>query len=225
MSTQRGSQALVSWSSGKDSAWALHMLRTHGELDVVGLFTTINERFERVAMHAVRVELLQAQAAALGLPLFPIRIPWPCSNAEYETVMSQFVAKAKNQGISVMAFGDLFLEDIRQYRVEKLARTGIEPSFPIWGMATDVLARRMIQAGLRARITCADPKQLDASFVGREFDQQLLADLPSTVDPCGERGEFHTFAYDGPMFQHPVAITTGEVVERDGFVFADLLPG
>jgi uncharacterized protein (TIGR00290 family) len=215
----------LSWSSGKDSAWALHVLRQRSEFEVVGLLTTINLAADRVAMHAVRSELLREQAAAAGLPLHAVGIPWPCSNADYEAAMSAALQRAKDDRITVMAFGDLFLEDIRTYRVEKLAGTGIEPTFPIWGIPTDQLARDLIAGGLRARLTCVDPKQLDASFAGREFDSALISALPKTVDPCGERGEFHTFAYEGPMFSRPVAINSGEVVTRDGFVFADLLPG
>src|SRR6478752_6103987 len=209
-------RTLLSWSSGKDSAWALHLLRRASELEVVGLLTTVNQVADRVAMHAVRSELLREQAEAVGLPLHPVPIPSPCSNAEYEAAMTQAVARAKSDGISVMAFGDLFLEDIRRYRVEKLAGTGITPAFPVWGIPTAELAREMIGAGLRARLTCVDPKQLSAHFVGREFDAALLDELPADVDPCGERGEFHTFAYDGPMFARPVAIQSGVVVERDG---------
>jgi uncharacterized protein (TIGR00290 family) len=218
-------KALLAWSSGKDSAWALHVLRERGEVEVVGLMTTLNEAFERVAMHAVRARLLRAQAAAAGLPVMTVPLPWPCSNAAYEAAMSDALATARLQGITVVAFGDLFLEDIRRYREERMAGTGLAPIFPLWGEPTDALARRMIAGGLRARLTCVDPKQLAPSFAGREFDAALLAELPPTVDPCGERGEFHTFAYAGPMFRHPVPLEAGEVVERDGFVFADLLPG
>lgn len=217
------SKALLSWSSGKDSAWSLHVLRTRQEADVVGLLTTVNEVHSRVAMHAVRVELLEAQAKAVGLPLRKISIPSPCSNAEYEAAMLAAVERAKSEGIKTLAFGDLFLEDIRRYREERLRETGVAPIFPIWAMPTRELAYEMVKSGLRARVTCVDPKQLPESFVGREFDAQFLADLPSDVDPCGERGEFHTFAYDGPMFEHPVPIQLGEIVRRDGFVFADLL--
>ena len=212
----------MSWSSGKDSAWALHVLRQTSQFEVVGLLTTVNSAADRVAMHAVRSELLQAQASALGLPLHAVGIPQPCSNEQYEAAMAAAVARAVADGVTAMAFGDLFLEDIRSYRVEKLAGTGIEPVFPIWGIPTARLARQMIESGLRARLTCVDKAQLSERFVGREFDQSLLDELPHTVDPCGERGEFHTFAYDGPMFPSPVAIEAGEVVERDGFVFADL---
>jgi len=216
-------KAILAWSSGKDSAWALHVLRQQEEVEVVGLLTTVNEHFDRVAMHAVRSELLRVQATAVGLPLVPVPIPWPCSNEAYEMAMSGAVKKLRNEGVSVMAFGDLFLEDVRKYREEKLQGTGIEPIFPLWGLPTPALARDMIAGGLRARLTCIDPKQLSSDFAGREFDTDLLDTLPVGVDPCGERGEFHSFAYDGPMFEHPVAIRNGEVVERDGFVFADLL--
>lgn len=216
-------QALLSWSSGKDSAWALHVLRQQGDVEVVGLLTTVNEVADRVAMHAVRSELLRAQAEAVGLPLRTVGLPWPCTNEQYEAAMAVAIRQAESDGITVMAFGDLFLEDIRRYRVEKLAGTGITPLFPVWGIPTDTLAREMIAGGLRARLTCVDPKQLAPRFAGREFDAALLAELPSTVDPCGERGEFHTFTYAGPMFRHPVDVQSGEIVERDGFAFADLL--
>jgi uncharacterized protein (TIGR00290 family) len=217
-------RAILAWSSGKDSAWTLHVLRGQQEVEVVGLLTTINEHFDRVAMHAVRSELLRAQALAVGLPLHTVAIPWPCSNEDYEAAMSKAVSRLKQDGVTFMAFGDLLLEDVRKYREDKLRGTGIEPVFPLWGMATSTLARRMIDGGLRARLTCIDPKQLSARFAGREFDGDLLRDLPDQVDPCGERGEFHSFAYDGPVFDHAVPIRVGEVVERDGFVFADLLP-
>jgi uncharacterized protein (TIGR00290 family) len=217
-------KALLAWSSGKDSAWALHVLRAAGEVEVVGLLTTINETFDRVAMHAVRSELLRAQAAAAGLPLTCVPLPWPCSNEQYEAAMARALEEAQRAGIEVVAFGDLFLEDIRRYREERMAGTGLRPIFPLWGIPTDELARRMVAGGLRARLTCVDPRQLPPSFAGRDFDDALLADLPASVDPCGERGEFHSFAYAGPMFGAPVAIRGGEVVERDGFVFADLLP-
>jgi uncharacterized protein (TIGR00290 family) len=215
-------KAILCWSSGKDSAWALHVLRQLQEVEVIGLLTTINEVHDRVAMHAVRVSLLQAQAEAVGLPLWTVSIPNPCSNQQYEMAMGTAIQRALAAGVSVMAFGDLFLEDVRRYRESQLAGTGLAPLFPIWGLSTRRLAREMISAGLRARLTCVDPKQIHTSFVGREFDDALLADLPATADPCGERGEFHTFAYAGPMFHHPVPIQTGEIVTRDGFVFADL---
>jgi uncharacterized protein (TIGR00290 family) len=219
-------RVLLSWSSGKDSAWALHLLRQRGGVELVGLATTFNEAAGRVAMHAVRRELVEAQAAAAGLPLWPVPLPWPCSNADYESRMRELIGRARAAGVTHFAFGDLFLEDIRAYRVRQLAGTGIEPLFPVWASVaeTPALARTMIAGGLRAVLTCIDPKQCDPKFAGREFDAELLAELPPTVDPCGERGEFHTFCYAGPMFADPVAVRGGEVVERDGFVFADLLP-
>jgi uncharacterized protein (TIGR00290 family) len=215
---------LLSWSSGKDSAWTLHQLRTQNQYGIVGLVTTINEEFGRVAMHAVREELLEAQAHAAGLPLWRVPLPWPCPNAEYEARMHALIERARAAGVTHMAFGDLFLEDVRAYRERQLAGTGITPVFPLWGLNTALLAREMLRGGLRARLTCVDPKQLPREFAGREFDEELLAALPAPADPCGEKGEFHTFCYAGPMYRAPVAIRTGEVVERDGFVFADVLP-
>jgi uncharacterized protein (TIGR00290 family) len=217
-------KALVSWSSGKDCAWALHLLRQRGEVEVVGLVTTLNEAFRRVAMHGVRMELVEAQAKAAGLPLWSIPLPWPCTNAEYEDRMRRVVERARSEGIGAFAFGDLHLEDIRAYRVGQLAGTGIEPLFPVWGTPADTpgLARSMLASGLRATLTCVDPKQLSPRFVGREFDHTLLAELSPDVDPCGERGEFHTFCHAGPMFASPVPVSVGVSVERDGFWFADL---
>jgi uncharacterized protein (TIGR00290 family) len=217
-------RALLAWSSGKDSAWALHLLRQRGEVEIAGLLTTVNQQHGRVAMHAVREELLEKQAEAAGVPLLKVPLPWPCSNQQYEEAMAAALRRATSDGIKVVAFGDLFLEDIRQYREQKLAGSGIEPLFPLWGLPTRELAREMIAGGLRAVLTCVDPRQLPARFAGRDFDAAFLADLPDGVDPCGERGEFHTFAWDGPMLSRPVAAKPGEVVERDGFVFADLLP-
>jgi uncharacterized protein (TIGR00290 family) len=214
----------LSWSSGKDSAWALHELRASPDFEVTALLTTINRQASRVAMHAVREELLEAQAAAAGLPLVKVPIPSPCSNAEYEQAMGAAMAQARAQGIFHVAFGDLFLEDIRRYREEKLRAVGMTPIFPIWGRDTHRLAREMLAGGLRAYLTCVDPRQLDRHFAGRSFDASLLDELPATVDPCGEKGEFHSFAFAGPMFSHPLAVAPGEIVERDGFVFADLLP-
>lgn len=220
--SSRPKRTLLSWSSGKDSAWALHLLRQQPDVRVVGLVTTVNETHRRVAMHAVRLELLERQAEAVRLPLRVINIPQSCSNSEYEEAMRELLEEARGQGVECMAFGDLFLQDVREYRETKLSGTGIAPLFPLWGMETGELARRMISSGLRARLTCVDPKQLAASFAGREFDTELLDELPLHVDPCGERGEFHTFAYDGPMFTQALEVVSGEIVWRDGFVFADL---
>jgi len=213
---------MVSWSSGKDSAWLVHMLRTRTDVAIGGLLTTINEDAQRVAMHAVRTELLEAQAVALDLPLWKVPIPSPCSNEQYAGIMGDAVRRIVADGFTQMAFGDLFLEDVRLYREQQLAGTGLAPLFPLFGADTAALAREMIAAGLAARITCVNPKVLDRRFAGRDFDAALLADLPAGVDPCGERGEFHSFAYAGPMFRQPIPINSGIVVERDGFVFADL---
>lgn len=217
-------KALLAWSSGKDSAWTLHCLLKMSDVKVAGLLTTFNAAFDRVAMHAVRRELVEAQAAAAGLPLLPVPLPWPCSNDDYERIMAGVCRDAAAQGIDTIAFGDLFLADIRAYRERQLAGTGLAPMFPLWELPTDRLARDMIGGGLRARLTCIDPKILPRDFAGREFDDALLDDLPKNVDPCGENGEFHSFVYAGPMFREPIAIRSGEIVDRDGFTFADLLP-
>ncbi|ENY72855.1 hypothetical protein G114_05495 [Aeromonas diversa CDC 2478-85] len=218
-------KVLLSWSSGKDSAWALHRLRQQPELEVIGLFTTTNEAFGRVAIHGVRDALLRAQAEAAGLPLHVIPLPWPCSNADYEARMSTFVEHCHRLGVTHFAFGDLFLEEVRRYREEKLAGTGITPLFPLWGTPTDALARDMLAAGLKATVSTCDPARVPHQLAGHPFDAALLALLPAGVDPCGEHGEFHTFAWDGPMFRHPVACHTGETIEREGFLYTDLLPG
>ncbi len=217
-------KALVAWSSGKDSAWALDEVRRAGALEIVGLLTTVTAEFGRVSMHAVRERLLDMQAASLGLPCRKVRIPWPCSNEAYEAEMARALAKARAEGVARVVFGDLFLEEVRAYRETKLADSGIEPVFPLWGRETSRLAREMLDGGLRATLTCVDPRTLDPAFAGREFDAALLAELPAGVDPCGERGEFHTFAWAGRMFAKPIPVTRGEVVAREGFVFADLLP-
>lgn len=217
-------KVLVSWSSGKDSAWAFYVLRQRHDMDVAGIFTTLNDAHQRVAMHAVRKELLEMQAEALGLPLSLIRIPYPCSDGVYQALMREFVEKAKKDGIAFMAFGDLFLESVRRYREENLKGAGIEPLFPLWGRPTKQLALDMIKEGLRARVTCVDPKKLPADFAGREFNDNFLSSLPLGCDPCGENGEFHSFVYDGPFFNAPLRVLPGAVVERDGFVFADILP-
>jgi uncharacterized protein (TIGR00290 family) len=216
------SRVAVSWSSGKDSAWSLHLLRQDPSVEVVALFTTLNQQFDRVAMHAVRRELLELQAKSVGLPLWTVPLPWPCSNEEYELRMTALCERATGEAVQAMAFGDLFLADIRAYREKQLAGTGLQPLFPVWQIPTAELARTMIASGLRAKITCVDPKVLPADFVGRDFDSQFLADLPPQIDPCGENGEFHSFVYDGPGFRQPINISVGEIVERDGFVFADL---
>jgi uncharacterized protein (TIGR00290 family) len=213
---------LLSWSSGKDSAWALFMLRLQYPGAVQALVTTVNEAVDRVAMHAVRRDVLEAQAREAGLPLIVVRIPHPCPNEIYEERMRVAVANAVAEGFTHVAFGDLFLEEVRRYRVERLAGTGLSPLFPVWGIPTDRLADDMIRGGLRARVTCVDTRILDASFVGREYDRRLLADLPSGVDPCGENGEFHTCVYAGPMFQKPLVLEPGEVVTREPFVWRDL---
>jgi len=218
---------LLSWSGGKDSAWALHLLRANPVYEIVGLLTTVNQEFRRVAMHGFREELLDAQAVALGLPVRKVPLPWPCSNEVYEALMSEACARAVREGIEGIAFGDLFLEDIRDYRIAKLAGTGLEPIFPCWMLPTPQLARDMIAAGFRPHLTCIDPRYLDKSFAGRVFDCALLADLPADVDPCGERGEFHTFVSASPGFAgvcRSIGVRVGELVERDGFLYADLLP-
>ncbi|HVO16027.1 MAG TPA: ATP-binding protein [Alphaproteobacteria bacterium] len=217
-------RALVAWSSGKDSAYALHLARQDPGLDVVGLLTTVTDAYERVAMHGVREALLDAQAASVGLPLVKVRIPSPCPNQVYERAMGDAMAQALAQGVDHVVFGDLFLADIRAYREKQLARIGMTPLFPLWLRDTGTLAREMIADGLSAVLTCVDPKQLDRSFAGRRFDGALLDALPSSVDPCGENGEFHTLVTAGPMFARPLRVRAGEVVERDGFVFADVLP-
>jgi len=215
---------LLSWSGGKDSAWALEVLRQRGEYEVVGLLTTINEKFRRVAIHGYREALLDEQAEAAGLPVWKVDLPFPCTNAEYEARMAVVCARAVSEGIAGIAFGDLFLEDIRAYRLEKLAGTGLEAIFPVWGIPTEELAETMVAGGLRAYLTCVDPRVLGREFAGRVFDAALLKELPAGIDRCGERGEFHTFACAGPMFSRSISVTAAEVVERDGFVYADLLP-
>jgi uncharacterized protein (TIGR00290 family) len=220
---RRRPKAWLAWSSGKDSAWTLHVVRERGELDVVALLTTVNRTHNRVAMHAVRESLLEAQAAAAGLPLVVVPIPSPCPNGEYERAMAAAMSRAQSEGVTHMIFGDLFLEDVRRYREENLAKCGITPVFPLWGIPTRQLAEEMMAGGLRSYLTCIDPRKLDKSFAGREWNAALLADLPPAADPCGENGEFHTFACAGPMFRAPIAVRHGEIVERDGFVFADLL--
>jgi uncharacterized protein (TIGR00290 family) len=216
-------KVLLSWSSGKDSAWTLHVLRQRGDVEVAGLLTTINTNFQRVAMHGTRYELLQAQARSAGLPLWEVPLPWPCSNDVYEDAMTAACTSAVQKGITAIAFGDLFLEDVRRYREDRLHGTGLEPMFPILGRNTHELIREMLDAGLRARIVCVDPAKLSGEFIGCDLDEEALRRFPAGVDPCGENGEFHTFAYAGPMFSEPIAIESGECVTRDGFLFADLV--
>jgi uncharacterized protein (TIGR00290 family) len=218
-------KAWIAWSSGKDSAFALHEVRRAGELDVVGALTTVTDAFGRVSVHGLREELLQAQLAACGLPPVIVRIPYPCPNEVYEREMAAAMAQAKADGVSHVVFGDLFLADVRAYREARLAPIGIAPVFPLWQRPTGALAREMIAAGVEARLVCVDLKMLPRPFAGRGFDATLLADLPAGVDPCGENGEFHSFVAAGPMLSRRVPVTVGETVERDGFAYADLLPG
>ncbi|MCS6829766.1 MAG: ATP-binding protein [Armatimonadota bacterium] len=217
-------KVLLSWSTGKDSAWTLYMMRQSCEWDITGLVTTVNTAFGRVSMHGVREELLEQQARAAGLPLWKVPIPYPCPNEVYERAMHEVVLRAKDAGVTHFAFGDLFLQDVRDYRERQLSGTGIQPVFPLWGIDTAKLAQDMIASGLRAVVTCVDPQQIPAPFIGREFDEAFLRELPPSADPCGENGEYHTFCYAGPMFTHPIAVRTGEVVERDGFVYMDVYP-
>jgi len=215
---------VLSWSSGKDSAWTLHVLRQQHPGCTAALLTTVNETFDRVAMHAVRRTLVSAQAEAVGLPLHAVDLPWPCSNEAYEARMGEAVARLEADGFTHVAFGDLFLEDVRRYREERLSGTGLTPMFPLWKTKpTADLACDMIDGGLRACLTCVDPRVLPHSFAGRPFDHALLADLPAGADPCGENGEFHSFVWDGPMFDRTVPVRVGDTVEREGFVFADVI--
>jgi uncharacterized protein (TIGR00290 family) len=219
-----GGRALVSWSSGKDSAWALETVRREGRFEIAGILTTVTEGFERVSMHGVREEILELQAERLGLSLATVRIPRGCVNADYECALSAALARARAEGVTHVVFGDLFLEDVRRYREERFAGSGLQPLFPLWGLPTRRLAEEMLAGGLEATIVCLDPKRIPASLAGRRFDARFLQDLGSDVDPCGENGEFHTCVTGGPMFRSPVPVVPGETVERDGFVFADILP-
>jgi uncharacterized protein (TIGR00290 family) len=216
---------LLSWSSGKDSAWALHLLSQRTDLRVVAIVTTFNSAANRVAIHAVRRSLVQTQAERIGLPLWPVELPWPCTNANYEDLMRPVSQRALAEGITAVAFGDLFLQDIREYRERQLQGTGLDPLFPVWRIPTGQLAREMIATGVKAKITCVDPSKLDKSYAGRDYNPMFLEDLPETVDPCGENGEFHTFVYDAPVFSHPIHVQTGEIIEHNGFVLADLVSG
>ncbi len=217
-------RVLLSWSSGKDSAWALHRLRQREDVELVALLTTFNNAMDRVAMHAVRRTLVRTQAERAGLPLWEVELPWPCSNEQYEARMAEACGRALDAGVEQVAFGDLYLRDVREYRERQLTGTGLVPIFPLWDVPTRALAEEMIAAGVKARLTCVDPRKLAREFAGRDFDRELLAALPADVDPCGENGEFHSFVYASPAFSSPIAVRAGEVVERDGFVFADVLP-
>lgn len=219
-------RVVISWSGGKDSAWTLHTLRRQpNEYVVIGLLTTLNQQFNRVAMHGVRRELLEAQAQAAGLPLWVVPLPSPCANEHYERRMTNALRFMCGLGIDAIAFGDLYLEDIRKYRETQFGGSGLKLLFPIWGIPTRDLANQIVGSGLKARLTCVDPRAVPAEWAGREYDKQLLAEMPPSVDPCAENGEFHTFVYDGPIFRSPIGIIRGETVQRDGFFFADLLPG
>jgi uncharacterized protein (TIGR00290 family) len=217
-------KTLLSWSSGKDSGWALHALREDPEINLCGLFTVVNESYDRVSMHATRMDLLLDQAAAAGLPLEVITIPHPCSSEECDAIMRKFCDSAAADGIENMAFGDLFLRDIRNYRETQLQKTGIRPIFPLWNIPTDILAAEMLAAGVEAYISCVDPQQLPASFAGRRWSRELLNEMPKNVDPCGENGEFHTVVVGGPMLNRRIAVRIGETIEREGFVFTDIIP-
>ena len=218
-------RVIISWSGGKDSAWTLHTLRQRPkEYIIAGLLTTINIKFNRIAMHGVRRELLDAQAEATGLPLWVIPLPWPCANEHYERRMTNALHFMHNLGIDAIAFGDLYLQDIRQYRETQFGQCGLELLFPIWGIPTSELSQTMVGSGLKARLACLDPRVMPTEYAGRDYDRRLLSELPASADPCAENGEFHTFVYAGPMFHRPIEIVTGETVERDGFVFTDLLP-
>lgn len=213
---------LLSWSSGKDSAWCLHLLRQRGEYEIAGLLTTFNREANRVAMHGVRRQLVEAQAEAAGVPLWDVDLPSPCSNADYENIMRKECRAAVQSGIECIAFGDLFLRDMREYRERQLQGSGLTPMFPLWGIPTNELARTMIASGLKAKLTCADTQLLSSDFVAREFDEELLSDLPPQIDSCGENGEFHSYVYAGPIFRRDIRVIVGEIVTRDRFVFADL---
>jgi uncharacterized protein (TIGR00290 family) len=215
---------LLSWSSGKDSAWALHLLSQDADARVAALVTTFNRAANRVAMHAVRRSLVEMQAARTGVPLWPVDLPWPCSNADYEEIMRGVWQRAVADGITAVAFGDLFLQDIREYRERQLQGTGLEPLFPLWQIPTRQLALNMIAAGVKAKVTCVDPSKLGGSYAGRDYDLAFIESLPEGADPCGENGEFHTFVHDAPVFTHPIDVETGDIVERDGFIFADVIP-
>ncbi len=217
-------KVLLSWSSGKDSLWALRLLRCRCDVEVVGLLTMLNREADRVAMHAVRRSLVEAQADRVGLPLWSYDLPTRCSNEEYEAVLGRIFARSRETGVAAVAYGDLFLRDIREYRERQMVASGLDAMFPVWGLPTRDLAKEMVEAGVRAKLTCVDPARLDVSYAGREFDRDLLEELPESIDRCGENGEFHTFVYEAPeVFSKPIGVETGEVVVRDGFCFADVV--
>jgi uncharacterized protein (TIGR00290 family) len=224
LNESRVKKVILSWSSGKDSAWTLHLFRQQPDIQVVALLTTFNAQADRVAMHAVRRALVEAQAERTGIPLWPVELPWPCSNLEYEDLMRAACQRARAEEITAVAFGDLFLQDVRDYRIRQLQGSGLEPLFPLWQIPTPQLSREMIAAGVKAKLTCVDPSKLAKSFAGQDYDSSLLQALPAGIDPCGENGEFHTFVHDAPVFSSPIAVRAGEVIEHDGFVFADFIP-
>lgn len=217
-------RVILSWSSGKDSAWALYKMQQSEDIEIIGLLTTVNSKFNRVAMHGVREDLLDAQAEAADLRLFKIPLPWPCSNADYEKALrAAFIQFKDEYEITHIAYGDLFLEDVRQYRVDLMKGSGIQPLFPIYGLPTKELAAEMVSSGLSAYLACIDPKQLDKDMAGSVFNDDFLSKINTTVDPCGENGEFHTFTYSGPMFNSEINVRVGESLCRDGFIFTDLI--
>ena len=215
---------VLSWSGGKDSALALHELLMDPTVDLRGLLTTVTDGYDRVSMHGVRTSLVSAQAAALEIPLWSVRIPPSATNEQYERAMVDVFGSIRRDGVEAIAFGDLFLTDVRAYRERLVEGTGLRPVFPLWGKETVDLAQRFVSCGFKAVVVCVDPRQIDVSHCGAEYDDALLRALPGSADPCGERGEFHTFVYDGPMFSQPIETRRGVVVEREGFVFCDLLP-
>lgn len=218
-------RAILSWSSGKDGAWALHLLRQQPGIQVEALVTSFNTEADRVAMHGIRRELVEAQARLVGLPLWPVELPWPCSNEQYELRIGAVFERATEEGFDAIAFGDLFLQDIRDYRERQLNGRGLKPLFPVWKIPTTELARAMIASGVKAKIVCVDTAKIAKSFAGRDYDRHFLEELPPGIDPCGENGEFHTFVYEAPVFSGPIPVRAGVVIERDGFAFADFLPG
>lgn len=217
-------KTLLSWSSGKDSAWALHLLRQDSTIDLLGLFTVMNQKYNRVSMHATRLEMLQRQAKGVNLPLQTINLPDPCTNEQCDAVMRNFFTESAAKGTQCMAFGDLFLEDVRKYRENHLKGTGIEPLFPLWGIPTGQFAEQMLSAGLDAYVSSVDLRKLPSRFAGRKWSWDLLKEFPKETDPCGENGEIHTVVVGGPMFRTPIPVSVGEIVERDGFVYADIIP-